>query len=328
MAQIPVISSIISPEYLAEFVIDRYGFDGNTKCQVLKTGINHSYLIITPDNKFVLRIYYRNWRTESEIDEEIKLLEYLKANHISVSHPIKDIIGNYIQKIDAVEGERFIVLFSFAEGQSIRTPSEQICHSLGELMARIHQLTVNRTVERTTYTSTTLVSWALELAKDHFTTSSPEMQYFARASSRITAEFDSADQNELRYGTVHLDLWYENMKVRDETEITIFDFDNCGNGWLFLDIAYSLMLLFKNEPDKRNYNQKKESLLRGYKSINAISMEEERLLPYGGLAIWLHYTGVHVQRFDDFSNQFLSEEFLKYWIHTVDQWMEFNGIEI
>jgi hypothetical protein len=52
------------------------------------------------------------------------------------------------------------------------------------------------------------------------------------------------------------------------------------------------------------------------------------LIPYGGLAIWLHYNGIHVERFNDFSNPFLSEEFLKYWIHTVNQWMEFNHIKI
>ncbi len=56
--------------------------------------------------------------------------------------------------------------------------------------------------------------------------------------------------------------------------------------------------------------------------------EEKKLIPYGGLAIWLHYTGVHIERFNDFSNHFLSEEFLKYWIHTVNQWMEFNEIKV
>ena len=141
-------------------------------------------------------------------------------------------------------------------------------------------------------------------------------------------EFNKADSDNLRYGIVHLDLWYESMKIKNESEISIFDFDNCGNGWLFLDIAYSLMLLFRNEPDKEKYKKKRDSFFQGYESINSISKEEKRLLPYGGLAIWLHYTGIHVKRFDDFSNQFLSDEFLKYWIHTVNQWMEFNKIKI
>ena len=36
----------------------------------------------------------------------------------------------------------------------------------------------------------------------------------------------------------------------------MFDFDNCGNGWLFLDIAYSLMLIYRNEPNKTLFKDK------------------------------------------------------------------------
>ena len=58
MKYAPVICSILTPEYLTEFVIHNYGFDGNTTCRILKTGINHSYLMATSEKKFVLRVYY------------------------------------------------------------------------------------------------------------------------------------------------------------------------------------------------------------------------------------------------------------------------------
>jgi Ser/Thr protein kinase RdoA (MazF antagonist) len=328
MTYAPAISSILSPEYLANLVINHFGFNENTTCQVLKIFANHSYLINANDKKYVLRVYFKDWRTEIEVDEELRLLDYLKENGISVSYPIKDTSNNYVQKIKAFEGERFAVLFSFAEGSSIRVPTEANCHDLGVTMARMHQLTINKTINRMKYDAESLVNWALNLAKGHFSEDSSEMQYFGRATSRINSEFQNADSSNLRYGIVHLDLHYENLKVKEDSKITMFDFDNCGNGWLFLDIAYSLMLIFKNESDKEKYKRKRNSFIKGYESISAISKEEIRLLPFGGLAIWLHYTGVHVQRFDDLSNPFLSEEFLKYWIHSVNQWMEFNEIEI
>ncbi|WKN43872.1 phosphotransferase [Tunicatimonas pelagia] len=324
----PAISTIISSEYLAEFVSERYGFDKNTTCRVLKTGINHSYLITTSDKKFVLRVYYLHWRTEDEIKEELALLEYLKENGISVSYPIKNRDNHYINCIKALEGERFAVLFTFAEGKSIRNPSEPASFQLGATMAKMHQLTINRTINRKRYDANSLVNWAFQLAKGHFSGPSAEMQYFERASSVISSEFEKAEQSALRYGVIHLDLWYENMKIKDNSEITIFDFDNCGNGWLWLDMAYALMILFRNEPNKETFNSKRAAFYRGYDSIISVSEEEKRIIPYGGLAIWLHYTGIHIQRFDDFSNQFFSQEFLKYWIHTVDQWMKFNEIEI
>ncbi|WP_299984204.1 phosphotransferase [uncultured Pontibacter sp.] len=324
----PAASSILSPTYLAEFVVNRYDFDETTTCRILKTGINHTYLITTSNQKFVLRVYFYNWRSEDEIREELRLLDYLKENDISVSYPIKDCDGNYINRIAAFEGERFAVLFSFAEGDSVRVPLESVSYSLGVTMAKMHQLTLNRTVKRKYYDASTLVTWALQAAKRHFTEPSFEMDYFEQASAVISAVFEKADTSSLRYGIVHLDLWYENMKVKDESQITFFDFDNCGNGWLFLDMAYSLMILFRNEPDQAKFESKKESFYRGYESVASISDEEKRLIPYGSLAIWLHYTGIHVQRFDDFSNQFLSPDFLKYWIRTVNQWIEYNGIKI
>ena len=329
MTYAPAISTIISPEYLSDFIGKQYGFGKSTDCKILKTGVNHSYLINTDTNlKFVFRIYHKNWRTRIEIEEELSLLHYLKDNDISVSYPIKDSNNDYIQIINGFEGERFGVLFSFAEGEFIRKPSEEICYNIGVKMAKIHQLTINKKIDRKYYNDKTLVNWAFERARKKFSESSDEMKYFERATSKISSEFNNAELDNLRFGTIHLDMWYENMKVKNGTEITIFDFDNCGNGWLFLDIAYSLMLIYRNEPIKEVFEKKRSSFYKGYESISSISNEEKRLIPYGGLAVWLHYTGIHIERFNDFSNHFLSEEFLKYWIHTVNRWMELNEIKI
>ena len=60
----------------------------------------------------MFRVYFKNWRTQKEIEEELSLLSYLKTNRISVSYPIKDLNKNFIQRINGFEGERFGVLFS------------------------------------------------------------------------------------------------------------------------------------------------------------------------------------------------------------------------
>lgn len=329
MTQVPVLSSIVDPEYLAQFVADLYNLEGNISCNVLKTGINHNYLLqVSPIEKFVLRVYSKNWKTEIEIEEELNLLLELKEKGILVSYPILDTSQNYIQKINAPEGERFAVLFTYAEGEFIRQPSKETCYQLGVTMAKLHQITVNKNIRRKTYNAQTLVQWAYEQAQTRFATSPDEMKYYQRATDKITSEFEQANAQNLRKGVVHIDLWYENMKIKNDTEFTLFDFDNCGNGWLFLDISYSLMSIYRNEVQKDNFIPKRTSFYQGYESIIPISDEEKRLVPYGALAIWLHYNGVHVQRFDDFANHFLSEEFLKYWIFAIKQWMEFNEIQI
>ena len=64
MTYAPAISTIISPEYLSEFIGNKYGFGKKTDCKILKTGVNHNYLINTDtDEKFVFRIYFKNWNS-------------------------------------------------------------------------------------------------------------------------------------------------------------------------------------------------------------------------------------------------------------------------
>ncbi|MEN7551508.1 phosphotransferase [Rapidithrix thailandica] len=328
MNHFPAISSTLSPVALAQRLIELYGFSENTTCNVLRLGINHTYLITDAQEKYVLRVYHLHWRTEEEIMAELELLNLLKANDILVSYPIRDKKSAYIQRFNAWEGERLAVVFSYAQGQTVRNPSDKTCFQLGLEMAKMHRVTTGKKLNRKTYNAQTLAGWAFQALKERFPMSLKEMQYIDRANSMIASQFAQADLNQIRTGAVHLDVWYDNMKIKDESEITIFDFDNCGNGWLLLDIAYSLMLLFKNEPNKEIFNQKMNRFYQGYQSISGISQEEKRMIPYGGLAIWLHYSGIHAQRFDDFSNIFLSEDFLKYWIDTVNHWMVFNGIEI
>jgi len=325
----PSISSILSPDHLAHLVIQRFGFDPATRCRILRIGVNHTYLITTTEKRFVLRVYAHNWRTELEINEELKLLVFLRERNIAVSFPIKDLKGEFILRINAIEGLRFAVLFSYAQGTTVKNPSAETCFQLGVTMARLHQQTLDKTIEeRKDYSAETLVEWAFDLARNHFGASSDVMEYFKNAQTSISNEFDRIDPVVVRKGIVHLDIWQDNMKVDKDGLITIFDFDNIGNGPFFLDIGYTLMSLYRHEPEKTAYAEKRIQFIGGYRSICAISKAEERLIPYGGLAIWLHYTGIHVQRFDDFSNPFLSPDFLKYWMNMAKQWMEYHGIKI
>lgn len=324
----PASSTIISPDFIAEYVIQQYNLPKNTTCKILRTGISHTYLLENETEKFVFRVYFLNWRTETEISEELNLLNFLKENGVLLSYPLKDKNDAYIQQLKAFEGNRFAVLFSFAEGETIRNPSDKICFELGVAMAKIHQQLVDKTINRKTHNPETLVKWAIEKISKRLPNCTEEIAYFKRAYQMITNEFEKANPKNIRKGIVHLDIWHDNIKVKNEKDITFFDFDNSGNGALFLDIGYTLLLFYRNDPNSERFTARKNNFIKGYESITVISEEEKKLLPYGGLAIWLHYSGQHAVRFDDFANHFLSPDFLKYWIQTVDNWMKFNDITI
>lgn len=328
MTPFPVIDSTLSAKHIGNYLKEAYAVVPDVTCKLFRTGINHSYIVTAADEKWVFRIYSFNWRTEEEIAAEIQLLELLHDHHISISFPIKDSRGRYIQKIDAPEGPRFGVLFSYARGGKVRNFSEQTSHSIGTLMAKIHAVTENLQLARISYNAETLTKLPYQYAKAHFSESLEDMHFIRHAGSTIAQVFSRADQGNIRKGVVHLDIWYDNMHINSESDMTIFDFDFCGNGWLLHDIAYFIMQLFHVEADKDAFKRKQDAFFAGYETITKISAEEKRLLPYSGLSIWIFYLGIQSQRFDNWSNVFLSENYLKRYIGMVKDWMRFNEVEL
>lgn len=328
MNVIPVINSTLSAKHLAKFIAEQYGLSSAISCKLFRTGINHSYIVTDEDKKFVFRVYSYNWRSQVEIAEEIRLLNLLKGHAISVSYPIRDLTDNYIQELQAPEGVRYGVLFSFAEGKKVRDFSARTSHTIGTLMAHIHKITQNQTLQRITYSPHTLTQLPYVLASAHFPASNEEMFFVKQAGEFITTAFEKIDKKSFRWGGVHLDIWYDNMSIKEDGEVTLFDFDFCGNGYLLYDIAYFIMQLYHTEPDKQKYQLKLDSFFSGYQTISAITQEERRWLPLAGLAIWIFYLGVQSQRFDNWSNIFLSENYLQRYVSMVKEWLRYNKIEI
>lgn len=314
MTHFPVSSSNLSTTHLALFLQEKYDLDENTQCNLLKAGINHTYLINDGKEKFIFRVYSLNWRTRGEILEEISLLNLLKQQNISISYPIFDKTENYIQILNAPEGERLGVLFSFAEGDKLINFSEEVHFSIGKLMAQIHQITQNKTLERVNYSPQVLLIDSLKYVEKFLSNDTEEMDFMRKTQQYLLNEFSNADVTKIRKGIVHLDIWFDNLNISKDHTITIFDFDFCGNGWLCLDIAYYILQVHSIEKDETICKSKVGSFLSGYESIIQISEEEKRLLPMLGVSIYFFYLGIQCQRFDNWSNTFLNEMYLKRFI--------------
>ncbi len=298
-------------------------------CQLLKAGVNHSYLVTDGLTKAIFRVYSLNWRTETEIGEELRLLTLLQQNGLPVSYPLADASGGYIQELDAPEGKRFGVLFSFADGEKLLTFSTQLHYKLGQIMARFHLLTHNQTLARVTYTPHRMLVDSLMKLGDFLPGDTPEMQFIQDAQRYMLHQFDTIDTTQTRQGVVHLDIWFDNLNINQNGQITLFDFDFCGNGMQCLDIAYYILQVHSTETDETVFSQKKESFLAGYESISQISNEEKRLLPMLGLSVYFFYLGVQTQRFDDWSNTFLNELYLKRFINLrIKRWADFNKLTV
>jgi len=317
MKKFSVTSSILSSSDLAEFVREKYAFSPNTTCRLLKAGINHTYRIDNGDETFIFRIYSYNWRTKEEITEELKLLLLLKQNDISVSYPITDKFENLINAIDAPEGLRYSVLFSFAKGHKVLNFSKDTHFEIGKLMAKIHKITKGLELRRIKYSPEILLNQSLNHIQHFLSENTEEMQFLIATRSVLEKELLNANHNVLRNGIVHMDIWFDNLNISDENEVTLFDFDFCGNGWLCLDIAYYILQLYSTEKDEIERAEKIKAFYKGYETIEKINDEEKRLIPFLGVCMYYFYLGVQCNRFENWSNTFLNEVYLKRFISVL-----------
>ena len=322
MTTFPIIASILSQDELGEFISAKYKLKESFDCKLFRTGVNHTYFMSGTQVKYVVRVYCHNWRTKVEIQQELELLNLLKSNKISISFPIPDEKGNLIQEIKAPEGLRYVVLFSFAEGEKMRFMTKETCFEIGSIMAKIHNITSTKKINRINYNSDILLNKAYDYLNLFFSENLSEMKYIKQISSKISRNLEESNVPESQKGIVHLDIWYDNLSVNKENEITIFDFDNCGNGFLILDIGYFCKQLFFIESDKNEYEMKVDSFLNGYKKERSLSEKELRLIPEAGASIFVFYLGLQAQRFD-WSNIFLTENYLKMFVGRIKNWLEY-----
>lgn len=323
----PTINSTLSPIELSQLIRQKYNLSDQTECSIFRLAMNHLYIVRDGENKYVFRIYTYNWRTKLEIEEELRLLIHLKENDKQVSYPIEDKSNQYLQEIEAPEGKRYGVLFSYAKGAKTAKFSAQTSFLIGQALAKVHQSTENFELARISYNSQNFLEKAV-LNTKKFYKANNEIDFLDKLSTFLTLKMNEIDKQKMRYGSVHLDVWFDNLHINEEKDVTFFDFDFCGNGYLCFDISYFLFQLLATNLNEEEYQTKAETFLKGYETVTKINDEEKKFLPFACLAIMTYYISVQCDRFEYWTNIFLSDDHLKRMVGNLKRWIAYNKIEI
>lgn len=324
----PTINSTLSPDRLGQLIQEKYGLTDKTECSIFRLAMNHLYIVHDGENKYVFRVYTHDWRTELEIQEELRLLNHLKEADRQVAFPIADQSNKFIQKIEAPEGTRFGVLFSYAKGIKTAKFSPETSFLIGQALAKVHQSTENVELMRMSYNAQNLLKNPVIRTKKFYSKNTTEVEFLENLSNFLTLKLENADQQNMRYAAVHLDVWFDNLHIDNEKEITFFDFDFCGNGYLCFDISYFLFQLFTTHLSQEEYEAKADHFIRGYETVTKINDEEKKFLHYACLAIMNYYISVQCDRFEYWTNIFLNEDHLKRMVGNLKRWIAYHKIEI
>ncbi|UKB81206.1 phosphotransferase [Chryseobacterium sp. MEBOG07] len=324
----PTINSTLSPHGLGKLIQRKYELTDKTECSIFRLAMNHLYIVHDGQNKYVFRVYTHNWRTQLEIEEELRLLILLKEGDRQVAFPIADTSNKFIQEIEAPEGTRFGVLFSYAKGTKTAKFSSQTSFLIGQALAKVHQTTENIELMRMSYNTQNMLKNPVLRTKEFYSKNTSEIEFLETLSDFLTLKMENIDQQKMRYGAVHLDVWFDNLHIDDEKEITFFDFDFCGNGYLCFDISYFLFQLFSTHLNEEEYQAKADSFIKGYETVTKMSDDEKKFLSYACLAIMTYYISVQCDRFEYWTNIFLNEDHLKRMVGNLKRWIAYNKIEI
>jgi Ser/Thr protein kinase RdoA (MazF antagonist) len=296
----PVQYSTLSAGALQQLILSRYPLGKILYCDYLYRGLNDNYLIKAAAGKFILRVYRHNWRDMRDIESEVELIRYLKANGLSVSYPLEDQEGVTIQQISAPEGLRYAVLFTYARGESPLTElTITQSRRIGGELARMHTLTENRRLKnnRCHLDITALLYESFYAIKPFIEDRQEDMADLEDILGKLKTKFESISLSDLSFGICHGDVYPANCHVSTDDEITLFDFDACCCSWFVMDLAafcYVAIQYYRNAEDI------KQSFIEGYQEVRKLTAAEQELIPYFGAVNHLWVLATQCSNFEVF----------------------------
>ncbi len=285
-ALFPVNYSTLCPSTLISQVLTRYAIGSIQNCQMWKRGLSDIYLVETMRDSYILRVSHAHWRSASDIEFEMALLEFLHQHHIPVAYPLRTIDNHLAIALNAPEGTRYATLTIYAPGQiPLGDFNREQSHKLGETVAQIHQ--------------------AAAQFQPHHTRRDLNLEYLLDESithilphlPNITAIEELQETRDLLHRQLAVlpqtfpfwvicwgDPHSGNVHFTADQFPTLFDFDQCGYGWRAFDVAKFLQMAVCSG---MSYIVR-DAFLAGYQTIQSLTdIEMAALTPLTQVAhLW------------------------------------------
>lgn len=276
----PVQDSTLSADALSDWVRGKYGFCGTTVCQFHRKGICDTYRVTAGDTEYYLKIYKHERRSRLDVGEEVRLLNHLAENGISVAKPVVQQDGEYVNELAAPEGTRIAVLYEAAIGARGDEEDPGRIRALGEMVGRMHRCAdeMPEPYQRRHLDMAHLVDENLAAIAPFVAHRPEDLTVIERIAEhckrRVT---DLLPQTKPEYGICHGDLHGGDVCYRDGVTPMLFDFDSSGCGWRALDIGVFLasdewMDISAEAEDRRQ--TKLATFLEGYSTQRTLSKNE------------------------------------------------------
>ena len=256
-----------------EEILSNYSIGRLKEFRGIEEGIeNTNYFLLVDNKKYILTIYEKRVK-EKDLPFFSQLMSNLNKAGFKCPIPIesnnKKTIINYKNKN--------LMIVSFLEGKAKNILNPENCKTVGQEVAKMHEITKNFKIQRDNNLS--ISSWRkiFDQVKDKC------VQIHKDLPSLIELNLRDVEKNwpkNLPTGIIHADLFSDNIFFKDNDFSGIIDFYFSCNDFYALEIAICFnALCFDGPKNNLSFNVTKAiNFMNGYNQIRKINDNEKKYI--------------------------------------------------
>jgi len=298
--------SQLSTSAVSQSIALQYDMPEITDCKFYVLGLHDNYLIVSNKNKYILRVYRNDWRSDKEIQFELELLAYLGERNAPVATPILTKSDGLSFTIDSPEGKRKVALFHYADGYA---PGKDITieqsNLLGKAVAKVHQITgaFESHLSRQVLSLSYLLDDSIVAIESYLDLTS--QRYLNDLKSQLKMALRSHSKKIENYCICIGDVNPTNFHINNKHDITLFDFDQCG----YADRCFEIGKFISSIHGTNNKDELSHSFIEGYQTVRQLSPEELAAIPYYEIVSVIWVMAIHAYNANRIGYKYLEKPF-------------------
>ena len=334
----PTAYSVLSMDALRERVLIHYELDNPVTCKLHIHGFSDHYLVQTSEKKWMLRIYQAprtpgsTSRTTSDILYEVDLLQHLQKKGIAVSVPVARKDGTFCQCLQAAEGPRHAVLFTYLEGEELSPPGMNEARSklYGRAIAEMHNAGEDfiSSNDRISLDTDFLIDTALKSLQPVLEQQKETWMYLVEIAQRVKKRIHLLAGQGLEFGVCHGDAQGGNAFIDRKNTITFFDFDMCGPGWRAYELSVFRWAAALGKSRLGWSNEKIEQIwaayIKGYQERRTLHEIDKEAIPLFVIARHFWFLGANAANWDYWSWKRVNADFFGRELEFLQEWIKDN----
>ena len=302
--ELPCSYSTISAKALLDEVVSDYCVKSPQDCIFWERGANDTYRVRCADAYYSLRVYRCDAFPREAIEFEAEALSYLHDQDFTVAYPIARKSGGYLTEIAAPEGPRFVLLTSFADGETPDYECLENSRLVGESVAQMHLLSddFKTSHERTHLDLQSLLEDSMAVIRTYMAHRPDDLNAIEKIAQQARMNVQAVPESLLDTGFCHGDLHGYNLHLH-EGKVTHFDFEECAYGYRVYDLATFRWGVCMGERRAKRWS----AFVEGYESIRPIAKSDLSLVGTFVVIRELSNIAFGMRNLKDFGHELSSE---------------------